>query len=83
MKGQVTGNGLLVLEGPEHKNLRRFLNPAFAVKYLQMQSEQFYYPAINNLVDEFKKQITEQEKPEEGKVIDMYAWGGRCLVSQR
>lgn len=73
------GDGLLTLENNEHKSLRRFLNPAFGTKYLIAQTEQFYYPAINNLVAEFKQQISEEENGE--KVVDLYAWGGRCLVS--
>lgn len=78
--GQVTGYGLLTLEGNEHRSLRRFINPAFGVQHLKAQHEQFYYEAINRLVDEFRKQINEQEKPEGGKVIDLYEWSGRCLL---
>lgn len=56
--GIAAGYGLLTLEGPDHTALRRFMNQAFAFKYLHEQFDSYYKP-INSLIDILDKKTKE------------------------
>ncbi|KAE8215486.1 hypothetical protein CF327_g1238 [Tilletia walkeri] len=78
--GQVAGEGLLTLEGPEHSSLRKFLSRAFAPRYLQEQYESSYHGPIGNLIKIWQKQVDEAPKSSEGLEIEVFAWISRCLL---
>ncbi|KAL9935485.1 hypothetical protein V8E36_005833 [Tilletia maclaganii] len=78
--GQVAGEGLLTLEGPEHSSLRKFLSRAFAPRYLQEQYESSYHGPISNLVKTWKKEVDNSKTPSEGTEIEVFAWVSRCLL---
>ncbi|KAK0570239.1 hypothetical protein OC861_000190 [Tilletia horrida] len=75
--GQVAGEGLLTLEGPEHSSLRKFLSRAFAPRYLQEQFESSYHGPIANLIKVWKDEVGASK---EGKEIEVFAWISRCLL---
>ncbi|KAK0537462.1 hypothetical protein OC834_000804 [Tilletia horrida] len=78
--GQVAGEGLLTLEGPEHTSLRKFLSRAFAPRYLQEQYESSYHGPIAALIKVWQGQVDSASKPSEGTEIEVFAWVSRCLL---
>lgn len=60
MLGVPAGYGLLTLEGAPHLALRKFMNRAFAFKYLHQQFDQYYKP-INSLVQIIESKTQDEE----------------------
>ncbi|PWN46321.1 cytochrome P450 [Ceraceosorus guamensis] len=80
--GIVAGYGLLTLEDREHVDMRRFMNGAFAFKWVEAQFEA-YYKHINGLVDILKEKIDEAEKSRgegEGVVMEVTQSINNCLL---
>lgn len=65
MLGLAAGYGLLTLEDKHHGDMRRFMNNAFAYKYLEQQFEA-YNRHIGGLLELLKSQVGT-----DGKVIEM------------
>ncbi|KAL5531870.1 hypothetical protein ACEPAF_5433 [Sanghuangporus sanghuang] len=65
--GIVAGYGLLTVTGDEHRQMRRFMNPAFSIPSLSAQTHMYYKP-IYDLVDIIKGKI----KDTSGSVFHVY-----------
>ncbi|OCB91777.1 cytochrome P450 [Sanghuangporus baumii] len=65
--GIVAGYGLLTVTGDEHRQMRRFMNPAFSIPSLSAQTHMYYKP-IYDLVDIIKGKI----KDTSGNVFHVY-----------
>ncbi|KAL5512545.1 hypothetical protein ACEPAG_3198 [Sanghuangporus baumii] len=65
--GIVAGYGLLTVTGDEHRQMRRFMNPAFSIASLSAQTHMYYKP-IYDLVDIIKGKI----KDTSGNVFQVY-----------
>ncbi|TFK35848.1 cytochrome P450 [Crucibulum laeve] len=77
--GTVTGYGLLTVTGNEHKQMRKAMNPAFAIPNLMAQSD-MYYDAIKGLIKILNAQIDAEEEPENGKEMLMYEWMSKVTL---
>jgi len=67
----VTGYGLLNVTGDVHKQMRRFMNPAFSLSNLIAQTN-LYYDPIYKLVSILQQSV--EETGTEGKTVKMYPW---------
>ena len=75
--GIVAGYGLLTLEDSPHQQMRRFMNNAFAIKYLQAQFDQ-YYPSIDAFVEIVNERIQQSANGE--AVMDLAEPINACLL---
>jgi len=58
---------------------RRFMNPAFAFKYLEMQFPLYLGP-VNGLIEIYKDKLKEAGDPEDGAVIELTHGVNACLL---
>ncbi|KAJ7726265.1 cytochrome P450 [Mycena maculata] len=70
------GNGLLAVEGDEHKRQRKILNPAFGVAQIRELTEIFNQKSIQ-LRDIWTRQIAEESNPAR---IDVFSWLRRMTL---
>lgn len=79
--GEVTGHGLLTVEGDDHKQMRKMMTPAFSSAHLA-QLVDLFYPPLEACVRVIDKQIEEKSggKAENGAVLDVYGIMSKCTV---
>ncbi|KAF5367336.1 hypothetical protein D9615_010281 [Tricholomella constricta] len=77
--GLTAGYGLLTVTGNEHKQMRKFMNPAFSIPSLMAQTD-MYYNSIESLIEILQTQIDTEEKPEAGKEFLMYEWTSKVTL---
>ncbi|KAF7291237.1 hypothetical protein MIND_01267400 [Mycena indigotica] len=76
---QVTGIGLLAVEGEDHKRHRRILNQAFGYPQIRLLTETFVEKAIL-LREVWLGLLSKSPAKEQGQVIDVYLWLRRMTL---
>lgn len=76
--GIVAGYGLLTVTGNVHKQMRKFMNPAFSISNLMAQTDMYYKP-IYKLV-EILHQSLASEGTKDGKEVHMYPWMSKVTL---
>ncbi|GLB37392.1 putative cytochrome p450 [Lyophyllum shimeji] len=77
--GLTAGFGLLTVTGNEHKQMRKFMNPAFSIPSLMAQTDMYYDP-IESLINTLQSQIASETHPEDGKEFMMYEWMSKVTL---
>lgn len=77
--GIVAGNGLLTVEGQEHKLMRKAMNPAFSLPNLAAQTD-MYYEAIDGLLELVGAQVDNDPSESKAPVIHMYEWMSKVTL---
>ncbi|KAL1715868.1 cytochrome P450 [Schizophyllum commune] len=77
--GIVAGNGLLTVEGQEHKLMRRAMNPAFSLPNLAAQTD-MYYEAIDGLLEIIGAQVDADRSEVKAPVIHIYEWMSKVTL---
>jgi len=78
--GEVTGHGLLTVEGEDHKQMRKMMTPAFSSAHLA-QLVDLFYPPLEACVRVLNKQIEEKGgKDADSAVMDVYHIMSRCTL---
>ncbi|KAL1796104.1 hypothetical protein ACET3X_006328 [Alternaria dauci] len=72
------GDGLLTVDGEEHKQQRRALNPAFSAKHVQKLYSVFYSKS-REMVSYIKKELHSSQGQQE-HAIDITAWVNRATL---
>ncbi|KIY66762.1 cytochrome P450 [Cylindrobasidium torrendii FP15055 ss-10] len=77
--GSVAGYGLLTVEGRDHRQMKRAMNPAFGLQHLVPQVEMYYEP-IEALIEILNGHIDALVVPQNGKILPMYEWVSRAAL---
>ncbi|KAG5645437.1 hypothetical protein DXG03_006261 [Asterophora parasitica] len=79
--GLIAGYGLLTVTGNEHKQMRKFINPAFSIPGLVALPEtDMYYDPIESLIKIMQTHIDSEKSPDVGKEFLMYEWMSKVTL---
>ncbi|KAJ9293905.1 hypothetical protein DTO271G3_7281 [Paecilomyces variotii] len=80
---RITGNGVLLAEGEEHKRQRKNLMPAFSYRHVKNLYPVFWTKAVEMVQmigDELRSQQKSEGKEEEDKTIIVGDWASRATL---
>ncbi|KAL1746407.1 cytochrome P450 [Schizophyllum fasciatum] len=77
--GIVAGNGLLTVDGQEHKMMRKAMNPAFSLPNLAAQTD-MYHEAIDSLLEIIGNKVDEDTSEAKAPVIQIYEWMSKVTL---
>ncbi|EMD97896.1 hypothetical protein COCC4DRAFT_144123 [Bipolaris maydis ATCC 48331] len=72
------GDGLLTVDGEDHKQQRKALNPAFSAKHVQ-QLHSVFYSKTREMVSYIKEEINTSQD-QQGIAVDITAWVNRAAL---
>ncbi|RXW20256.1 hypothetical protein EST38_g5603 [Candolleomyces aberdarensis] len=77
--GQILGEGVLVVEGDEHKKQRRVMNPAFGAAQIRELTDIFVEKSIE-LRNAWESEVRKQGEDSEPPTVDVLSWLSRMTL---
>ncbi|KAI0056515.1 cytochrome P450 [Artomyces pyxidatus] len=77
--GLSAGYGLLTVTGNEHRQMRKAMNPAFALPNLMAQTDS-YFDSIETLVKILRSQIARNTTLSHGMILPVYEWMSKVTL---